>query len=197
MQRSPHVVAVCGSLSDDSGTRTALKTALDAASDAGATTDLVDLRNYDLPPRDGDNRDAGDAPELRERVAAADAVLLGTPMYHGSYSAPLKNALDYCGRDELGGKAVGLLSVAGGSFPRQALGHLRTVCRALDAWALPLQVAVPSSGSTFADGAFADDDLEERTRRLGEQAVAYAGVEQYPDLAAAAGDDRPVAATQD
>ncbi|MDH5019624.1 hypothetical protein [Halobacterium rubrum] len=53
-----------------------------------------------------------------------------------------------------------------------------------------------SSGSTFADGAFAEDDLEERTRRLGEQAVAYAGVEQYPDLAAPAGDDQPVAATQ-
>jgi NAD(P)H-dependent FMN reductase len=187
MHERPHVVAVCGSLSDDSGTRTALRTALDAASDAGATTDLVDLRDYDLPPRDGDDRDAGDAPELRDAVAAADAVILGTPMYHGSYSAPLKNALDYCGRDELGGKAVGLLSVAGGSFPRQALGHLRTVCRAVDAWALPLQVAVPNSGDAFADGQFADDALEARTRDLGEQVAAYAGVEDYPDLAAADG----------
>ena len=195
MTADTHVVALCGSLSDDSGTRIALRTALDAASDAGASTDLVDLREFDLPPRDGDDRDAGDAPALRERVAAADAALLGTPMYHGSYAAPLKNALDYCGSDELGGTAVGLLSVAGGSFPREALGHLRTVCRALDAWALPLQVAIPNSGSAFADGAFVDDDLAARTRRLGETVVAYAGVDSYPELSAAAA-ERPVAATQ-
>jgi NAD(P)H-dependent FMN reductase len=177
-----HVVALCGSLSDDSGTRIALETALDAAADAGAETTLVDLRDYDLPPRDGDDRDAGDAPELREQVRAADAVLLGTPMYHGSYSAPLKNALDYCDRDEFGDTTVGLLSVAGGSFPRQALGHLRTVCRALDAWTLPLQVAVPNSGSTFEDGEFADESLAERTRELGQMAVEYAGVVHYPEL---------------
>lgn len=188
MQRDTHVVAVCGSLSDDSGTRIALQTALDAARDAGASAELVDLREYDLPPRDGDDRDRGDGPELRETIAAADAVVLGTPMYHGSYAAPLKNALDYCGRDELGGKAVGLLSVAGGGFPRQALGHLRTVCRAVDAWALPLQVAIPNSSDSFADGEFADDTLEERTRSLGEQVVAYAGVENYPELADAAAD---------
>jgi NAD(P)H-dependent FMN reductase len=178
----PHVVAICGSLSDDSGTRTALRAALDAAEQAGATTHLIDLRDYDLPPRDGDDRDAGDGPELREDVAAADAVLLGTPMYHGSYSAPLKNALDYCGRDEFGGKAVGLLSVAGGSFPRQALAHLRTVCRAVDAWALPMQVAIPNSSSAVEDGDLVDDALRERTRELGEMLVEYAGVEDYPDL---------------
>ncbi|MFB6069128.1 MAG: NADPH-dependent FMN reductase [Halobacterium sp.] len=186
MPETTHVAAVCGSLSDDSATRVALREALAGARDAGATTELVDLREYDLPPRDGDDRDAGDAPELRAAVADADAVVLGTPMYHGSYSAPLKNALDYCGRDELGGKAVGLLSVAGGSFPRQALGHLRTVCRAVDAWALPLQVAVPNSSDAVADGELADADLAERARRLGDQAAAYAGVDQYPDVKAAA-----------
>lgn len=183
----PHVVAICGSLSDDSATRIALDAALDAAEQAGATTHLVDLREYHLPPRDGDDRDAGDGPELRADVAAADAVLLGTPMYHGSYSAPLKNALDYCGRDELGGKAVGLLSVAGGSFPRQALGHLRTVCRAVDAWTLPMQVAIPNSGSAVDDGELVDDALAERTRDLGEMVVEYAGVDDYPDLV----DDNP------
>ncbi|WP_336036716.1 NADPH-dependent FMN reductase [Halobacterium yunchengense] len=197
MHRDVHVAAVCGSLSDDSATRTALRTALDAAAGAGATTHLVDLRDYDLPPRDGDDRDAGDGPRLRADVAAADAVLLGTPMYHGSYAAPLKNALDYCGRDELGGKAVGLLSVAGGRFPRQALGHLRTVCRAVDAWALPLQVAIPNASSHVADGELTDPALADRTRDLGEQLVAYAGVDDYPDLADAAQSADAAAPTQD
>ena len=31
---------------------------------------------------------------------AAVAVVLGTPMYHGSYASALKTALDYCGFDE-------------------------------------------------------------------------------------------------
>lgn len=184
MTGSTHVAAICGSLSDDSCTRIALQEALDAAAAAGAETTLVDLREYDLPPRDGDDRDLGDGPQLRADVRAADAVLLGTPMYHGSYSAPLKNALDYCGRDELGGKAVGLLSVAGGAFPRQALGHLRTVCRAVDAWALPMQVAIPNASDHVEDGALAHPELVERSRDLGEMLVDYAGVEHYPEVAA-------------
>ncbi|MDL0134234.1 NADPH-dependent FMN reductase [Halobacterium salinarum] len=183
-----HVVAICGSLSDDSGTRTALRTVLDGATavtDTEVTTDLIDLRELSLPPRDGDDRDAGDAPALRARVADADALVLGTPMYHGSYSAPLKNALDYCGRDELGGMTVGLVCVAGGGFPRQALSHLRGVCDALDAWTLPHQVGVPNAATTIGDGEITDDDIAARARTLGEQAVAYANVESFPELTAA------------
>ena len=44
MTRDTDVVALCGSLADDSGTRTALRSALDAAGEAGARTTLVDLR---------------------------------------------------------------------------------------------------------------------------------------------------------
>jgi NAD(P)H-dependent FMN reductase len=115
-------------------------------------------------------------------------------MYHGTFSAPLKNALDHCGPDEFGGKAVGLVSVAGGSFPRQALGHLRTVCRALDAWTFPLQVAVPNSSDAFVDDVIVEAALTARLQQLGTAVVEYAGVDQYPALAAAdaQGDDAQV-----
>ena len=194
MQRDVHVVGLCGSLRDGSGTRIALRRALSSAADAGARTTLVDLRSYDLPPFDPDDSDAGDAEALRSVVADADAVVLGTPMYHGSFAAPLKNALDYCGSDEFAGTTVGLLSVAGGAFPRQALGHLRTVCRSLHAWTLPNQVAVPNASSTVADGRLAEPDVAHRVERLGEELVRYAGVADYPDVAtataSAAGDSR-------
>jgi NAD(P)H-dependent FMN reductase len=180
MQRTVHVVGICGSLSDDSGTRTATGRALAAAEAAGATTELVDLREYELPPRDGDDADAGDAPALRERVAAADAVLLGSPVYHGSYASPLKTALDYCGFDEFEGTTVGLLAVAGGSHPTPALEHMRSVARAVGAWTLPLQVGIGNAGSTFERGELVDAALAERVDRLGEELVAYAGVESYP-----------------
>ena len=182
MTRNTHVVALSGSLADDSGTRTALREALSAAERAGARTTLVDLREYDLPTFDADDPDAGDAPELRRRLREADAVILGTPMYHGSYSSPLKAALDYSGFDEFAGTTVGLLAVSGGGFPTPALEGLRTVVRALDALALPLQVGVPDSGERFDDGELVDDALRERVRRLGTELVRYAGVERYPEV---------------
>ena len=92
----PHVVGIAGSLRDGSYTRVGVERALEAAAETGATTELLDLREYDLPVFDADARAAGDAPELTRRIREADAILLGTPVYHGSYSAPLKNALDYC-----------------------------------------------------------------------------------------------------
>ena len=176
----PTVVAVCGSLRDGSYTRIALEHALAAASDRGAETELLDLRAFDLPVFDADADDAGDAPDLRRRVRAADSILLGTPMYHGSYAAPLKNALDYCGFDEFEHRTVGLLGVAGGSFPITALDHLRSVCRALNAWVLPYQAAIPRASAKFEDGSFTDADLADRVAVLGERAVEYATIEPDP-----------------
>jgi NAD(P)H-dependent FMN reductase len=180
MSGPPHVTAVCGSLRDDSYTRVALERALDAARERGASTTLVDLREYDLPVFDPNREELDDANELREELRAADSVLLGTPMYHGSYSAPLKNALDYSGFDEFEDTTVGLLCVAGGSFPTGALDHLRSVCRALNAWVLPHQVAIPSSSSQFENREFTDESLVERVETLGERAVEYARIEPDP-----------------
>jgi NAD(P)H-dependent FMN reductase len=175
-----HVVALCGSLRDTSYTRRALKRALDGVRAVGGTGEVLDLREYDLPPLDPDRDDHGDSDAVVRRVRAADAVLLGTPMYHGSYSGVLKNALDHCGFDEFEGKTVGLLAVAGGGFPVTALDHLRSVCRALDAWVLPHQVALPSVSSQFDGDELVDDSLDERVRVLGRRIVEYARIEPDP-----------------
>jgi NAD(P)H-dependent FMN reductase len=182
-----HVLAICGSRRDESKTRVALETALDAAAQVGASTELLDLRALELPPLDAD-RDAeaqGDGAHLLERVRAADALILGTPVYHGSYSGVLKNALDYCGFDEVEEKTVGLLAVAGGSFPVTALDHLRSVCRALNCWVVPHQAAVPRAYSHVAfedgEGRLTDEDLAERVRVLGRRVVQYANIEPDPE----------------
>ena len=176
----PHVTAVCGSLREGSYTRIALDHALDAADDAGATTDHIDLRTLDLPVYNGDDNDAGDAEDLRRRMRQADSILLGSPMYHGSYSSTLKNALDYCGFDEFENTTVGLLAVSGGSFTGPTLNHLRSVCRALNAWVLPHQAAIPQARTQFDDGEFVDENIAERVETLGQRAVEYASIEPDP-----------------
>jgi NAD(P)H-dependent FMN reductase len=183
----PHVVALCGSLRDASRTRVALEQALDGARAAGGTAELVDLRDLDLPPLDPDAPTPPAAAALADTVTDADAVLLGTPNYHGSYTGALKDALDHLGRDEFGGQTVGLVEVAAGSHPGPALAHLRAVCRTLDAWTVPLEVAVPDSHSLVRDDGVADADLAERLDRLGEQLVRYAGVARYPEVAGVPG----------
>ncbi|SEO73174.1 NAD(P)H-dependent FMN reductase [Halogranum amylolyticum] len=176
-----HVVALGGSLRDGSHTRHALTHVLRGVEAAGGTGEIVDLRDYDLPVLDADYDEQGDSAELAATIRAADAVVLGTPMYHGSYSGVLKNALDYCGFEEFEGKTVGLLAVSGGSFPVTALDHLRSVCRALNAWVIPHQAAIPRAHSAFDDdGAFRDESTEERVLTLGRRAVGFANIEQDP-----------------
>ncbi|MFB6187413.1 MAG: NADPH-dependent FMN reductase, partial [Halobacteriaceae archaeon] len=131
-----HIVGICGSLRDGSHSRTALRVALETSANYGASTDLIDLRTLDLPLYDPDEDIQGDSDELTTRVQRADAVILATPMYHGSYSSIIKTAMDYCGFDEFENKTVGLLAVSGGSFPVTALDQLRIVCRAVNAWVL-------------------------------------------------------------
>ncbi len=178
-----HVVAVCGSLRAESRTRLALERVLEAARAAGASTELLDLREYELPifDADRDRADAGDAERLTDRLGEADAIVLGSPTYHGSYSSPLKTALDYSGFDEFRGKTVGLLAVSGGAFPVAALEHMRSVCRALNAWVIPHEAAVANANAAFEDGAFVDPELEERVATLGRRAVQYATIEPDPD----------------
>ncbi|MFC6798735.1 MULTISPECIES: NADPH-dependent FMN reductase [unclassified Haladaptatus] len=181
MAPTPHVVAVCGSLRDESFTRIALRHALDEAELAGATTELVDPRGLDIPIFDADNREPGDVPELMATLQQADAIILGTPMYHGSYSSPLKTILDYAGFDEFDDKTVGLLAVSGGRFPTTALEHLRSVGRSLGAWVLPHQAAIPGVRNQFYDEEFVDEDMEKRVRTLGRRVVQFWNIEADPD----------------
>ncbi|EMA47274.1 NADPH-dependent FMN reductase [Halococcus saccharolyticus] len=180
MPDRPHVVALVGSLRDGSYTRIALQHALDEAEERGASTDLIDLRHLDLAVFDADAREVGDALALKRRIRRADSVLLGTPSYHGSYSSILKTALDYCGFDEFENTTVGLLSVSGGAFPITPLDHLRSVARALNAWVIPHQAAIPKASGKFADGELTDESSRERVATLGQRAVEYATIEPDP-----------------
>ena len=177
---APTVVAICGSLRDESYTRLALQHALAAASEAGAETELIDLREWELPLFDPDHRDRGDAAKLKQVVGDADAVLLGTPVYHGMISSALKSAFDYLDKDEFEGTTVGLLATAGGGSYGPTLEHLRTGVRTVHGWTLPHQVGIRGASKEFENGDFVDPELAARVTKLGRMAVAYARIEPQP-----------------
>ena len=197
MSRTPSVVAVSGSLRDTSYTRTALLYVLRAAEEAGAETTLLDLREYDLPVYDPDLEEQGDAAEATRLVREADAVALGPPVYHGSYSGALKNFHDYCGFDEYEDTTVGLLASAGGGSYGSTLDHLRITVRGVHGWVLPHQVGLRNASGKFEadpdaiDGRrFRDPGLQERVEKLGRSLAEYAFIDPSVTSAqSAAADD--------
>jgi len=172
------VAGLCGSLRPGSYTRMALQAALGGAAQAGAQTRLLDLRDYQLAFRAGPEESEWppDVLRLRADVKAADGIILGTPEYHGSFSGVLKNALDLMGFEQFEGKMVGLVSVSGGkSGGSDGLQGLRNVGRALHAWVVPEQAAVPEAWNAFdAQGRPRDPKLEERLAAVGRQVARFA-----------------------
>jgi NAD(P)H-dependent FMN reductase len=193
MSQDPVVVALAGSMRDGSYTRTALKCVLDAAEEYGAETELLDVREYDLPVFDPDEDEPEAATEIKRKIREADSVILGSPVYHGSYSSAFRNVHDYCGFDEYEDTTVGLLTVAGGGSYASTLDHMRVTARGLHAWVLPHQVGIPGADENVEDGEIVDEVLAERAEKLGKQAVEYAFIEPDPvekgDQQAAEADD--------
>jgi FMN reductase len=173
------VAGICGSLRSGSYTRLAVRVALHGAGEAGAQTQLIDLKDYHLVFCDG-KEDESTYPEdvfrLRRDVGRAQGIILGTPEYHGGISGVLKNALDLMGFEEFGGKMIGLVGVSGGALGAvHALNSLRTMGRALHAWVIPEQASVPQAWKAFdRSGAPKDGNLEVRLKEVGRQVARFA-----------------------
>lgn len=109
---------------------------------------------------------SGAVPELRDRIAAADALLLATPEYNQSMPAVLKNLLDWMSRpgaqDVLVGKPVAVIGATAGRWgTRLAQAALRQVLAATESRVLPgpaLYLA-GASGAFDADGMPRDPDV--------------------------------------
>jgi NAD(P)H-dependent FMN reductase len=171
------VVGISGSLRRDSYTRLAVAEVLRGAEAAGAETQLIDLRKYQLVFAGGDEgAEPPDVIRLRQEVAAAHGIILGTPEYHGSFSGVLKNALDLMGFDEFEGKMIGLVGVSAGRIGAfDALNSLRNVGRALHAWVVPQQVSIPEAPVSFgADGRLTDPELRQRLHEVGSKVAEFA-----------------------
>ena len=181
MKEKVRVAGICGSLRGGSYTRMALVVALKCAEEAGAETQLIDLRTYQLAFCDGgdnENKLPKDVQRLRDDVKRAHGIILSTPEYHGGYSGALKNALDLMGFDEFEGKMIGLVGVSGGALGASGpISALRSVGRALHAWVVPEQASVPHVDEVFDErGNCKDKGVEKRLRTVGRQVAKFASL---------------------
>jgi chromate reductase, NAD(P)H dehydrogenase (quinone) len=123
------VLGIAGSLRQGSYNRAALRAALELAP-AG-----MSIETFDLAPIQAYNEDVkqqGFPPperEFREKIRAADALLIVTPEYNYSISGVLKNAIDWASRppdQPFDGKPIAIMGASPGRLgTARAQYHLR------------------------------------------------------------------------
>ena len=147
----------------------------------GATTKLYGGESLLFPHYEpGAPLDAAAADYLAT-VRAADAVVLGSPGYHGGISGLVKNAVDYLEelRDDpapyLEGKAVGCVTTAyGWQAAVSTLSALRQTVHALRGWPTPYGIAMNVTGGLCSfDGRFTDTRAGESTGIVASQIMQF------------------------
>ena len=178
------ILIFLGSVRTPSFTRVLAERAAAAFRDRDMSVDWIDPRSRPLPIADpAYHRNVDETPDANVRamarqVAEADGIVLASPLYHGSYSGVLKNALDCLAFDAFRGKPVGLLS-HGSQSKRcaQPCDHLLPVVRTIHGIALQCQVS--SSRSDFAEApvtarpVLTGEDTAMRCERLAGEMHAY------------------------
>jgi chromate reductase, NAD(P)H dehydrogenase (quinone) len=113
------VLGFAGSLRQDSYNRATLRAAVELAP-AGMTVETFDLAP--IQPYNEDVRQRGFPPpeqEFRERIRAADALLIVTPEYNRGVPGVLKNAIDWASRppdQPFDGKPTAILGASPGAI---------------------------------------------------------------------------------
>ena len=156
------ILAFSGSTRADSYNKKLLQEAVAIAKEKGAEVQVIDLKDYPMPFYDGDFEEKQGMPEnakkLRTLMCASDAMIIASPEYNASFSAVLKNAIDWVSRGETGGasrdafrgKKFALMSASlGKSGGANGLKQLRDVITAIGGEVVSNQVVVPEAHTVF------------------------------------------------
>ncbi len=152
---APHIVALGGTLRSESVTGRLLATALDIAAARGARITLLTGDDIAFPHYEPGNAEGNAAiGRYLEALRSADAVIVGSPGYHGTLSGLVKTALDYVEQlrtDErvyFDGLPVGLIATAAGwQAAVSTLQALRTITHSLRGWPTPMGLAINTAES--------------------------------------------------
>lgn len=153
------LLAVVGSVTPPGRLHAAVAEAVQVAgATPGVSASMLNLAEHRISFADGRplERFADDTAAVVQRLADADAVLLASPVYRGSFTGALKNLLDLTPVEALRGKPVGI--VAMGATLHHYLG-VDWSLRAVLAWfgALVAPTSVYLESAHFHDGRLVDE----------------------------------------
>ncbi len=187
------ILAISGSLRRGSYSSGLLRAARELAP-RGAEVELYeDLAG--LPAYNEDDDVEGSSPasvdELRERIAAADALLLATPEYNGSVPGALKNALDWASRPHgssaLAGKAAAVIGSSPSPFGAAwAQESLRRVLAIAGAQVLESELTVGRVDERFSGERLSDAGTREEIAAMLEELARFAAAREEAEEALAA-----------
>ncbi len=181
---TPNIVGIGGTTRRHSTSERAVAEALRACETLGARTRFFDGDFVSRLPLYAPERAmrSADETDFIDTVRSCHGIIVGTPGYHGSLSAPIKNILDLLedtARDErpyLDGRAFGCIVTA---YGWQACGttlvSLRLIAHALRAWPTPFGATLNASTPLFeAGGACIDDKASLQLYTVAAQVVDFA-----------------------
>ncbi|MEN8637496.1 NAD(P)H-dependent oxidoreductase [Pseudoalteromonas distincta] len=182
---APKIIALAGSLRQESFNQKIINEAARFALQTGAEVEVIKLNELNIPLFNEDIEAQGtpsDVQLLKDKLRAADGILLASPEYNGSITAALKNAIDWASRTEQGAvpafrnKVVALFSASpGGLGGLRGLNHVRDILSGIGSLVLADQLAVPSVHTLFDEsGQINEPVTAEKVSALAHQLVSVA-----------------------
>lgn len=158
---------------------------------AGAEVTHIELGDFDIPLYNADLEARGTpADVLRLKQVCHDHAgwIICTPEYNGSYSALLKNTLDWVsspvksdpiwkdGMRSTRGKVVGMLSASPGALGGlRSQSHLAPLLLNLQCWVAPSSYSLARAGTAFdAAGALVEPAAQARVQAVVDQVIGAA-----------------------
>lgn len=165
MSPSLPLLVFAGSTRAQSYNRRLAQVVVDLATTEGAQVTHLELADFDVPLYNADLEARGtprDVVRLKEIFHAHPAWVVCSPEYNGSYTALLKNTIDWVsspikgdlewasGTKPFADKVVGLLSASPGALGGlRSLSHLAPLLRQLQCWVTPRQFALAKAADAF------------------------------------------------
>lgn len=186
---APTIVVFAGSAREDSFNKKLARQAALFAEQAGAKAEFIDLRDIPMPLFDQDleERD-GEHPNATTFKAAlkkADGIIIASPEHNSTYSALLKNVIDWASRKRDGekplecfsGKTAAIMSASpGGLGGLRGLTNLRALLASIGMIVMPNQIAISQAFDAFnEDGTIKDEAKAASVRAVTEALVSAAG----------------------
>ncbi|GAB5561147.1 MAG: NAD(P)H-dependent oxidoreductase [Synoicihabitans sp.] len=163
-----NLLVVSSSLNPGSKSRLMADTAVEALTRAGHAPDFLDLRTLPLPLCDG-GAAYGDANVVKATkiVAAADGIIVASPIYNYDLNSAFKNLLELTGKTGWEDKTVAFLNAAGG--PSSYMAVMATAnSLMLDFRCVIVPRFVYAMPADFADGMIANVAVTERIKSCAE-----------------------------